>query len=102
MDLDAIQARADAASPGPWKAEEYPDWIYDCTGDQVGVKTMWSEADVAFVVAARTDVPALLAVIGAIRQIHVTVLVRDEPWCNTCECWAPCSTIQAVDGEEEG
>ncbi len=66
-ELDAISERAEKATPGPWgEVAESGEWwlsgpdIYDdavmSTND-----TEISQADVDFIAAARTDVPALVA-----------------------------------------
>jgi hypothetical protein len=57
LDIAAIRARADAATPGLWEA--------DCTEDAAIVRqpavafTMFSYEDARFIAAARADVPAL-------------------------------------------
>ncbi|MFF2612672.1 hypothetical protein [Kitasatospora sp. NPDC058046] len=78
LDLDAIQARADAATPGPWRATDDDDtWRMHGTHPRIpGMKWQilkapkantpyaeyWpSPADAEFIVQARQDVPALLA-----------------------------------------
>lgn len=94
-DLDAIRARADAASPGPWERRRYHDseCAADCdkpecflyvvttpTGMLGDVKDMEAGevlylertpaeavADARFIAAARTDVPALLAEVERLR-----------------------------------
>jgi hypothetical protein len=75
-DLDAIEARAAAATPGPWTVEGEGDlpgindlmvvdpveqWI--CNVDDGNAKR--NLADAAFIAAARTDVPALVAALRA-------------------------------------
>jgi len=93
LDLDAIEARAQAASPGPWgygtgysadggqqltakadKADflalslnddEAPLWVID-NGDVIPAATgdgPRAKANAAFIANARTDVPALLALV---------------------------------------
>lgn len=87
LDLDAIRARADAATPGPW--ENYPQYGHDFyaylggeylrgvgnlnfgTGDE-------AEADLAFVLAARQDVPALLAEVRLLRAKLDNALATGE------------------------
>jgi predicted RNase H-like nuclease (RuvC/YqgF family) len=69
--LAAIEARANAATPGPWSTDsweiyqgaEYVPGISDWIGETCrGATTMEQDrADAAFVAAARTDVPALVA-----------------------------------------
>jgi hypothetical protein len=83
LDLDAIEARCEAASPGPWTAKlgRTTDWIADgrCGGisDANGEEIITTdsgvygpeEADAAFIAAARTDVPALLAEVRRLRAV---------------------------------
>lgn len=68
--LDAIQARADAASKGPWHIDGGPDEaknvITYTSGGGIIVGTYIADMvehdeDAEFIAAARTDVPALLA-----------------------------------------
>lgn len=69
-DLDAIEARANAATPGPWcSSSEYGYWqIGPTSGDgcerlldiDVGNSDN-AHHDAPFVAEARTDIPALLA-----------------------------------------
>ena len=72
-ELDAISERAEKATPGPWgEVAESGEWwlsgpdIYDdavmSTND-----TEISQADVDFIAAARTDVPALVAEVRRLR-----------------------------------
>jgi hypothetical protein len=74
IDLDEIERRANAATPGPWVVYEKPDpWGYWTVQDADG-KDVFDDgsagaeygqtcgiADRDFLVAARTDVPALIA-----------------------------------------
>jgi hypothetical protein len=63
-DLDAIEARYEAATPGPWRVEK--SWVVGGKG-----RGEWNVACVAgepprdadFIAHARTDIPALLAAI---------------------------------------
>ncbi|MFE1192890.1 hypothetical protein ACFW6E_08825 [Streptomyces olivaceoviridis] len=77
LDLDAIQTRANAATPGPWCTDSWE--IYQGTEYEPGL-SMWigetcrgtssleqDRADAAFVAAARTDVPALVAEVHRLR-----------------------------------
>lgn len=84
LDLDAIQARADAAYPGPWRAgtveKEGKVWGRDpdaLGGPSVGehclfsANTFYSHTDNrVFVAHARTDVPAL---VKALREARVEI-----------------------------
>jgi hypothetical protein len=88
IDLDAIERRANAATPGPWYVHEsdrpgdywtvsadpsspfYREVFDDGSGaGEYGEKC--SIADRDFLVAARTDVPALIAEVRRLREaIH--------------------------------
>lgn len=73
QELDAIEARANAATPMPWYVEKlpYPELglttggVFAADGAQIietdaGVYPP-SQEDAAFIAAARSDVPALVA-----------------------------------------
>jgi hypothetical protein len=88
LDLDAIEARVNAASAGPWEFDG-DDTIEGGNGGGVCVlcehksfatfkaRGEWySSADAAFIAAARSDVPALLA---EVRLSHA--LLRDAISC---------------------
>ena len=64
-ELRAIEARANAASPGPWAWDDRYDAVIDANRQVVidtdGGYNMESEADRAFTIHAREDVPALIA-----------------------------------------
>lgn len=87
LDLDAIEARAEAATPGPWTARLRDDmweindgsgsnfvsivescWLPDdCdTGQYGGIPDV---DDARFIAHARTDVPALVAELRAAREV---------------------------------
>jgi hypothetical protein len=76
-EIDEIEARANAATDGPWCTDSWE--IYQGTEYVPGI-SMWigetcrgsstpeqDRADAAFVAAARTDVPALLAEVRRLR-----------------------------------
>ena len=79
LDLDAIQARADAATPGPWFAhEDWPGRVFaesEFNAHVARVTGSNPEPNERFIAAARTDVPALLAEVRRLRA------ERDE-FCN--------------------
>ena len=88
--LAAIKARLANLSPGPWSIlEEHPsalvdgngDWLI--TGDGQGFGLVCSDFDAAFIAAARTDIPRLLAAVEAMRAIVETV--AGYAW-ETVEC----------------
>jgi len=90
LDLDAIEARANAATPGPWlnadKKDIGKDWligsVIDCgttlelsdrivTTDRLSglnVTSGGAHEDAEFIAHARTDIPALIAEIRALRS----------------------------------
>jgi len=81
--LAAIEARAQAATEGPWKASDFGhpgrdepssiiihkgafNWRAIHDGEYVAAMTAWDsqeDADADFIAHARTDVPALLALV---------------------------------------
>ena len=81
-ELDAIEARANAATPGPWRsdvgsganrlrlwvpggmliADSYPPKPHRARDEQQG------KADYGFIAGARTDVPALVAEVRRLRE----------------------------------
>jgi hypothetical protein len=67
LDLDAIRARADAATAGPWTWREHPSGFFEFSnaGGVIG----WGQEEAAFEFAAhaRTDIPALLAEVDSLR-----------------------------------
>lgn len=85
LDLDAIQARADAATEGPWKVTDLSNhghrgtlWVdIDRPADGSmtvaelteadGVEVIWKTTDAEFIAHARTDIPALIAEVKALR-----------------------------------
>ena len=84
LDLDAIRARAEAATPGPWEAGI--QWVYsdgqiyaddnrvpDVLGmefadpDRAEDEARRGQRNAEFIAAARTDVPTLLAEVKRLR-----------------------------------
>jgi hypothetical protein len=63
-ELAAIRARVEAATPGPWRTHIYP--MGESTIYGVGTCGAGPE-DLAFIAAARTDVPDLLAEVERLR-----------------------------------
>ena len=66
-DLDAIRARCDAATPGPWTYDEtgYVDiGVPRSRSIAIGIEVdATAKSDGDFIAHARTDIPALLAYI---------------------------------------
>lgn len=90
LDLDVIEARAAAATPGPWEAnaEQYHSEFGTIIGGEVKpIAQAWlsgedgwvyplTPADAVFIAAARSDVPALAA---EVRRLRVELAeARDE------------------------
>ncbi|HEV2929940.1 MAG TPA: hypothetical protein VGW74_14705, partial [Propionibacteriaceae bacterium] len=82
LDLDAIEARADAATPGPWHGEheQYEgrellcvsigDYGWVCSGErspEYDIDSEQGKADAEFIAHARTEVPALVAEVRGLR-----------------------------------
>ena len=113
--LNEIEARANAATEGPWTPDEYtevdPDGFYelarviapDPDGDDwcaIGVvHTGILRPDAEFIAHARTDVPALVAALRAVLDLHRESRndadhtppcehCHGEPGVHECGCWA--------------
>jgi hypothetical protein len=80
LDLDAIEARANAATPGPWTQEgnlvgeqgnEGQDLFHVLSTVRNG-RVAWDEVapNAAFIAHAREDIPALVA---RVRELELTV-----------------------------
>jgi len=82
IDLAAIEERASAATEGPWEAQNLERdhghrgiyWVSVDRPDEIktvaevdanddGIEAIWRMADAEFIAHARTDVPALLALV---------------------------------------
>lgn len=123
--LDEIEARTRAATEGPWEVEFYWD---DTAGYEVeaitagGTKGViappWNSqgdvgievttADAEFIAHARQDVPALVAALRAVLEMHKPDYTYPEcPKCTECSDLAstedrkfavlwPCPTVEAI------
>ena len=116
--LDEIEARAEAATPGPWRASLLDGVTYEDGSSShvagiypgstsgpppVFVTNSIDRRDAEFIAASRTDVPALLAevrrlqaAVERVRALHVPFRIYDE-----CEC-EDTTTPGHVDIEEVG
>ena len=116
LDLDAIKARADAATEGPWgvegRAHPGPDehlviYPVEQGGTLAFVQPSWDDAE--FIAHARTDIPALIAEVerlrGRIEALHPREVIAvhegygEEAWCPECRFHYPCQTIRALEGK---
>ncbi|MGW1135809.1 hypothetical protein [Streptomyces griseoluteus] len=104
LDLDAIDAHANAATPGPWTAVELPPnehhkhpahWVkteYDegnVTSSQVVADCPWRQADAEYIAAMRPEVgKALVAEVRRLRAAmeQIRHLHKDSPMgpCPVC------------------
>lgn len=117
--LAEINARAEAATEGPWAHWNPADgpshmeiggkvaWKSLRTGSQYGDDEKiphW--ADAAFIAHARTDVPALVAALEAVLEVHQHFEYSDSrgdgAGCNECRyddgshMEYPCPTVEAI------
>ncbi len=78
LDLDAIEARAAAATPGPWGANTPPGVVAANGRNVLGVfgGSAQDERDAEFTAHAREDVPALLA---EVRRLRARVVELERP-----------------------
>lgn len=78
LDLDAIEARATAATKPPWEFF----WPGQCCDgyclDEVGIHSAsMGMSDAVFIAAARTDVPALVA---ELREARAKLAAIEDAW----------------------
>ena len=135
--LDAIKARAAAATDGPWVQGRFIDshhtsrksdeWksnadeqerlsvrVGDPMGEHVARITDGDHSDAVFIAHARQDIPALLAAVEAVLELHEPEATGYGDWvCGACisagsHDWEstayPCPTVTAIQsalGEEE-
>ena len=116
--LNEIEARANAATEGPWEAKsETPTmagavWNLRITG-KPGIRmnvTEWQHGmeNAEFIAHARTDVPALVAALRAVLDLHIPdYTYPDCPKCAECSDLAstearrvavtwPCPTVAEI------
>ena len=105
-----IEARANAATPGPWEAwDRGIGFEVHVNGEELNseFRETFRQADAEFIAEARTDVPALLAevrrlqaAVERVRELHVP---DGEGFCRACDYGTqhPCPTIAALDGDEQ-
>lgn len=81
-DLDAIRARTNAATEGPWRTGSHPDLDFDeyvHAPDGRGLARFFRRtADVTFTAHARTDIPNLLAEVDRLRGANTYLTIRNE------------------------
>ena len=99
--LDEIEARANAATEGPWMGIRYPDGFLGRVigGNGFGVAEDFpDDADAEFIAHARTDVPALAAVARFALSQHAPDGGGNCGPCDdaTGEDGWPCSTVREI------
>ena len=89
--IEAIEARANAATPGPWRYRGKSNTVHESPGREEfeygpkifgfddGVDEIRNE-DASFLVHARTDIPALLEYIRALERHINFEPARWEQW----------------------
>jgi hypothetical protein len=85
LDLDAIEARVNAAADGPWVAERGArptQWPKDYVARPLRNRfRVGDEADAEFIAHARTDVPALVAEVRRLREFMADPLTQEFVEC---------------------
>ena len=124
--LDEIEARANAATEGPWEHEPPPGpgedpmrpiCVYPKEDGGTLAYVQPLEADAEFIAHSRTDVPALLDALEKVLRLHPRVVVlhadpefgrmEDDAICGACIVnhepadW-PCPTVEAITTALEG
>lgn len=111
--LNEIEARANAATEGPWttytvtphmgsevltaprEGEDYGDYV---------VPEYIDTDNAAFIAHARTDVPDMAAALRAVLELHACIEPSLEQereqgmrdWCGECDTFWPCPTVDAI------
>ena len=107
--LNEIEARTNAATEGPWRyvsifevggfvensrGRELFDWAQDDAGTICA-----PDGDAEFIAHARTDVPALVAALRAVLELHAEAGRGSDTYCTHCfpDCFDyPCPTVTAI------
>ena len=106
LDLGPIEARLEAATPGPWHVEQggeifAPFWLIgDVLRDRYGNNSISGDdrATIEFIAHARQDVPALVAEVrrlrGQVQRVRVALLQGGQNASIRCA-----AAIAALDAE---
>lgn len=97
--LAQIEARANAATEGPWRSDRWEDFTgrettYSISGDTEVSPLVHEPDDAEFIAHARTDVPALTAALRAVLDRHAD---DGEGFCRCCEFVWPCWTVRDIE-----
>ena len=86
QELDALRALADAATPGPWE-EVVTEGEWWLTGPDIFQDAVMriddaelSQADAAFIAAARVAVPALIAEVERLQAALLQMELERQAW----------------------
>ena len=100
--LNEIEARANAATEGPWEGIRYPDGLLGRVigGNGFGVAEDFpADADAEFIAHARADVPDMAAALRAVLELHKREESPSGDYCDECfpnEWHWPCSTVATI------
>ena len=119
--LDAIKERAEAATDGPWRViSDYIPGVIEVEGPTASndyvAELSADKADLEFIAHARQDIPALLAAVEAVLELHKPITDdgnslrnwlgmgngKPRDYCNECEVDGytavpyPCPTVTAI------
>ena len=119
--LDAIKARAEAATDGPWRViSDYIPGVIEVEGPTASndyvAELSADKADLEFIAHARQDIPALAAAVEAVLELHKPITDdgnslrnwlgmgngKPRDYCNECEVDGytavpyPCPTVAAI------
>ena len=109
--LDAIKARAEAATEGPWRVRtDYIPGVIEVEGPTASndyvAELSADKADLEFIAHSRADIPALVAAVEAVLELHEPEATGYGDWvCGACisagsHDWEstayPCPTVTAI------
>ena len=107
--LDKIEARANAATEGPWEAGERCVFTLEGApvisddvvhyGHGMAGEGVCREEDTEFIAHARADVPALVAALRAVLEMHKREESPSGDYCDECfpkEWDWPCRTVETI------
>ena len=113
--LTEIGARVEAATPGPWtwashETADADKWaVFDATDHAIATNSDGWGPDAVFIATARNDMPALVAALRGVLEMHQPVEIEpSDTICGECsyrlpngryfgkvEYW-PCPTVRAI------
>ena len=109
--LDAIKARAEAATEGPWRVRtDYIPGVIEVEGPTASndyvAELSADKADLEFIAHSRADIPAMVAAVEAVLELHEPEATGYGDWvCGACisagsHDWEstayPCPTVTAI------